>query len=170
MNSLNQYDIAAAQFYSKMSIKGLPISSWEFYIDSLEKLKVYGKDLNILKEMSTVWKNNWDFNHELIQKESVIIITDTQLKIVYASINIKKMTGYNPKELLGNSPKIFQGEKTDKITSKRIRKAIQNEEAFKAELINYKKNGNEYLCSIEGFPIYNKEDNLINFIAFEKVI
>jgi PAS domain-containing protein len=61
--------------------------------------------------------------------DSVIIteansIDDPGPKIVYVNDAFSDKTGYTAEEIIGQSPRILQGEKTDKETLKRIRKAL----------------------------------------------
>jgi PAS domain S-box-containing protein len=90
------------------------------------------------------------------------------LNIVFASHNIKKMNGYEEADVLGKSPKMFQGKATNDNTSNEIRKAIVNQESFEKTVLNYKKNGDVYVCLIKGFPVFNNKGNLSHYIAFEK--
>ena len=50
-----------------------------------------------------------------------------------------------------------------------VRSAVQNKRSFHVSLINYKKNGEPCRCNIEGFPLFKKEKQLVNFIAFESM-
>jgi hypothetical protein len=50
-----------------------------------------------------------------------------------------------------------------------VRSVVQNRRSFHVSLINYKKNGEPYRCNIEGFPAFNKEKQLVKFIAFESL-
>jgi hypothetical protein len=71
---------------------------------------------------------------------------------------------------LGKSPKIFQGSKTNAVTSREIREKINQELPFEKKVINYKKNGKTYDCLIKGYPIKSKKGKLTHFIAFEKAL
>ena len=102
--------------------------------------------------------------------ETIIVVTDVNLKIVFASKNIIKMNGYLPSEVIGKHPKIFQGEATNLETSKQIGLAIKNQKPFKQVITNYCKDGSLYKCEIQGFPVFDKSGVLINFIAFEKMV
>jgi len=99
--------------------------------------------------------------------DDVVILTDNNLKIVFASNNLSRMNGYLEKEVLGKSPKIFQGSKTNQLTSREIREKINQELPFEKKVINYKK-WKTYDCLIKGYPIKNKKGKLTHFIAFEK--
>jgi PAS domain S-box-containing protein len=135
----------------------------------LTAVKSFFQDLNKLNSIASQNKwiqNNWDIKNSL--KEEVIIVTDAKLKIVFASHNIVKMNGYVEAEVLGKSPKMFQGEATNQITSNEIRKAIVEQQPFEKIVMNYKKNGEVYACLIKGFPVFNTKGDLSHYIAFEK--
>ena len=122
--------------------------------------------LSLIASSSKWVVNDWDFKNKL--KEEVIIVTDTKLEIVFASHNLTKMNGYREEEVMGRSPKMFHGSATNSLTSNEIRKAIQLQEPFEKTVLNYKKNGDTYLCLIKGFPVFNRKGELSHFIAFEK--
>lgn len=169
MGNFKQYEEAAAKYASGLSIKTAPVFSWDFHQELLKELKDSFLDLNSLMRISS--KNHWDcknFDLRAWLKEEVVIVTDSQLRIVFASKNIVKMNGYDKKEVVGKSPKMFQGVKTNQITSKEIRAAIELQQPFEKTVLNYKKNGETYLCLIKGFPIFDTKGNLSHFIAFEK--
>jgi hypothetical protein len=63
---------------------------------------------------------------------------------------------------------MFQGQKTSEITSSEIRLAIELKQPFEKTVLNYKKNGDTYLCLIKGFPVFNTKGDVTHFIAFEK--
>ena len=79
------------------------------------------------------------------------------------------MNGYEAHEVIGNSPKMFQGAKTDLQVSNEIRQSILNKLPFEKVIINYCKDGSTYNCHIKGFPIFNHKGEVTNFIAFEKI-
>ncbi len=167
MEELKEYDKAAKRFYSKNSIKKSPLMSWDIYSEHLNKLTYLSKDVVQLNKMAVDWKQSWDFKSELQEKGKVIILTDTSLKIVYTTSNMNTLNGYSMDQVVGHSPKIFQGEKTCTTTSTYIRNAIEQQQPFKAKVLNYKKDGSIYFCTINGYPIHDKKGKLINFIAFE---
>lgn len=169
MNDLKEYDEAIAMYHSGLSVKTVPVYSWDFHDEFLISVKHFFLDLNRLNliALKNKWThNNWDLSSSL--KEEVVIVTDVQLNIVFASHNIKKMNGYEEADVLGKSPKMFQGKATNDNTSNEIRKAIVNQESFEKTVLNYKKNGDVYVCLIKGFPVFNSKGQLSHYIAFEK--
>lgn len=169
MTDLSDYDNAFSRYSKTLDNRPMPLHSWDLFSSHFDALKTAvsdGKKLELFAK-SREWSKNWNYTEEL-QKENVIVITDTQLNIVFASQNIIKMTGYSSDEILGKSPKIFQGKETSTTESKLIREAIDLHKPFEKTIVNYKKNGETYLCHIKGFPVFNGKNELVNFVAFEK--
>ena len=152
-----------------LSVAG-PLSSWDIFLNSYQQLMQKGDDLQAIKKISAKakWKVQWDLQQELLGNDQVIVVTDIARMIVYATANVTEMNGYKPEELLGKSPKILQGKATDKKALKYISSRIAARQPFEAIIVNYRKNGQPYDCSIRAFPVFNQENELVNFIAFEK--
>ncbi len=162
------YDNMMAGYYEKMSNYTLPLLSWEFYGEHHAALETYKEDLTSLKNITKNWDFDRNYIKEFIEEQSVIVITNPNLKIIYASQNIEKLNGYAPDEVIGNSPKMFQGIDTCDQTSSMVRKAVNNGNPFEVSILNYRKDNTTYMCIIKGFPVLNKRGKLINYIAFEK--
>lgn len=167
---LNVYDAAFAKQYGNGTTKAMPLISWDIFSQFLLQTNVVLNDVHSLHQIANKnqWKSVWDYK-ESLQVETVIVVTDSQLKIVFASKNIQKMNGYEANEVVGNSPKMFQGAETDLNISNEIRQAILNKVPFDKNVINYCKDGSLYKCHIKGFPVFNHKGEVTNFIAFEKI-
>ncbi|WP_025743630.1 PAS domain-containing protein [Aquimarina pacifica] len=169
MNEFYEYDTMIARHSTNLSHGTLPLISWEFYAEDLTLVESHKEDFNALKKITKDWSFYRDYHKELIAKKSVILITNPNLTIVYASQNMIKMNGYSNEEVVGNSPKMFQGEDTCPKMSKKIRNAVDRQIPFEASLLNYRKDNSTYMCEIKGFPVHDKNGKLIHYIAFEKV-
>lgn len=172
MKEFNNYDKAASKFYTNKEPKGLPILSWDLAGSYFDKTC---KNLHDLKSLTKISQSNrWayqnNFHDELLNKEQVIVVTDAELKIVYATNNIFNMNGYTLDEISGKKPNIFQGKETSKKTTASIAKAIKNRMPFEATVLNYRKDGSTYKCWIKGDPIFNKKGKIVNFIAYEREV
>lgn len=172
MKEFDNYDKAASRFYAKKEPKGLPILSWDIAGSYFDKICKNLDDLKSLRNISKI--NHWvypnTFHNELMNKEQVIVVTDPELKIVYATNNIYKMNGYTLDEISGKKPNIFQGKETSKKATASIAKAIKNRIPFEAIVLNYRKDGSTYKCWIKGEPIFNKKGKIVNFIAYEREV
>ncbi|MEM8847215.1 MAG: PAS domain-containing protein [Bacteroidota bacterium] len=172
MESTKFYDEALSNFYNKMEISSYPLSSLDIYAQHFSKVC---KNLNDIKGLTNLakqqgWMDSLPLRNEILDKNHVVVVTDPQLNIVYATQNIFSMNGYSPEEIIGNKPKMFQGEKTCQNTSKHISEAIKQRIPFEATITNYRKNGSTYNCWIKGQPIFDRKGKVVNFIAFEKEV
>lgn len=64
---------------------------------------------------------------------------------------------------------MFQGNLTNEVSRSKIREAIKNKHPFKEIVINYKKDGTFYKCEIEAYPKFDADNNLVNYIAYERI-
>lgn len=157
----------------KSNIPTYPLISGDFYASSFDLLNNKLKEAVKLKSLAEKMKWNLDIDEieeEFTRKDNVILITNPNLQIVHATENIFDMNGYLPSEIIGKSPKIFQGEKTSKAIRKRIAEAIQKQIPFEEIVVNYKKDKSIYKCWIKGVPVKNQKGKVVNFIAFEKEV
>lgn len=115
---------------------------------------------------------NWAFDLNKIKRflqnrKNTIVITCQKEKIEWVSKGFTRMTGYDSDAAIGNSPKFLQGKNTSVETRKAIRNKLTIQEKFAGKVINYRKNGEQYICKVEIFPVYDTQNDLVNFVAFE---
>ncbi|MEM9143974.1 MAG: PAS domain-containing protein [Bacteroidota bacterium] len=172
MDTMRDYDIAANRFYGSLGLVSLPLTSWDFYAENLQKLSLLSEDLVLLTALAR--KNGWvslpEFHKKLVRDKYVIVVTDVNLEIVHATHNVLEMTGYFPREIIGENPKMFQGKDTSKRSSEKIGKAVRSQQPFEAVVLNYKKDGSPYKCQIKGLPVYDHSGEVVNFIAYERKV
>jgi len=84
-----------------------------------------------------------------------ILITDASKegKIIYANKAFKKLTGHDPVEVLGKTPRILQGAGTDPKVTDRLRDALKTGGKFEGKAINYKKDGTPFIMFWRVLPI-----------------
>lgn len=87
-----------------------------------------------------------------------ILLTDAKIdppgpKIVYANGNLLKMTGYSLEELIGKTPRIFQGTNTDRSILDKVRSCLVDGTPFSGTTVNYRKDGSQFLMSWTLEPI-----------------
>lgn len=148
-----------------------PLVSWDIHGMNYRRSLLLEQDtlqLNNLAEMHK-WHRNWNYK-DLLYEGKTILVTDVTSKIAFASHNIYEMSGYLSHELVGKKPSTLQGRDTDEETLKLIRNAIKERQAFEAKIINYKKDGEPYLCHIEAFPLFDRKNELRNYLAIEESV
>ena len=87
-----------------------------------------------------------------------IMLTDSKIdppgpKIIYANKNLINVTGYFLEELLGKTPRILQGEYTDRAVLDKVRACLVDGVPFSGVTTNYKKDGTPFLMSWTLEPI-----------------
>lgn len=105
----------------------------------------------------------------LITKASPVSSPDGP-EIIYANEAFTELTGYAPDDVIGNTPRLLQGPNTESEELQKLRTAIKNQESTIVELINYKKNGEEFWVNISFNPVFNKNGKCTHFIAIERNI
>ncbi len=144
-----------------------PLLSWDVYHFHLDNIKRHANDFRLLESVATKLSVEPDLIAAL-EDHKVIVITDVNLNIEFASSNMHDMSGYLPVEMIGNSPKMLQGPLTDQKLSKEIRNHITKHEPFEGVLTNYRKDKSIYNCHIKGYPIFDKRGNITKFVAIEE--
>ncbi len=103
-----------------------------------------------------------------------VLVTEAELidlpgpKIVYVNDAFTTMTGYTVEEVIGKTPRMLQGPKTDKQEIARIRESLQKRESIEVEIINYKKNGEEFWTDFTIVPVWDKEGGLTHWVAIQR--
>ena len=84
-----------------------------------------------------------------------VLITDASAegKIIYANKSFKKLTGHDPSEIIGKTPRILQGPGTDPKVIARLSDALKSGRKFEGKAINYKKNGTPFIMYWRVLPI-----------------
>jgi len=84
-----------------------------------------------------------------------VLITDASAegKIIYANKSFKKLTGHEPSEIIGKTPRILQGPATDSKVIASLVDALNSGGQFEGKAINYKKDGTPFIMYWRVLPI-----------------
>ncbi len=97
-----------------------------------------------------------------------VILTDPEKRIIWVNEDFTSITGYTLGEAIGRNPgKILQGPDSEPEAILRIRRALQTQVPLKDQITNYRKSGEPYTCKLVIHPVFNRNHQLTNFIAFE---
>lgn len=151
-----------------------PLACWDIFLEGQSRRKKFTPDLEMLHNLTQ--EHRWHltelppFDAALIWENRTIILTDSSIRIIFASSNLFEMTGYKANEVLGRSPSMFQGTCTMESQKAEVRKAIAASSPFHTVVTNYRKDGSQYACEIEGYPLVNLGGAATHFIAFESAV
>lgn len=89
-------------------------------------------------------------------------------RILYVNEAFTRMTGYQLNEVLGKTPRILQGPKTDRNQLNKIRAALSRWEAATIEVINYRKDGSEFWVEFSVVPVANNQGTYTHWISIRR--
>lgn len=104
-----------------------------------------------------------------------VVITEGSLddpgpKIQYINSAFTLMTGYEAKDILGKTPRILQGELTDKKLLKRLRTDLKTKQSFFGETVNYRKDGSAYDVEWRITPVKDPSGKVRYWAAIQRDI
>jgi len=88
--------------------------------------------------------------------------------IIYVNDAFSELTGYSPKEAIGETPAMLQGPKTDGAVLDRLRQDLSKGNLFHGEAVNYRKDGSEFLMEWKIVPIKNENDEISHYLAIQR--
>ncbi len=110
----------------------------------------------------------------VVNTNDAVIITETEPidapgpRILYVNEAFTRITGYSPEEVLGKTPRILQGAKTDQAQLQKVRNALSRWESITVEVINYRKDGSEFWNEFSLVPVANAKGWYTHWIAVQR--
>ena len=99
-----------------------------------------------------------------------ILITDCQQAddpIIYVNKYFLEMSGYDESEILGKNCRFMQGKETDTESLKKLAIAMEKRESVTVKMINYRKNGEQFINEFTISPVKNKNGDVTHCIGLE---
>jgi len=90
--------------------------------------------------------------------------------ITYVNHAFEKQFGYAYEDVIGKTPDLWLGEKTDKATLERIYQSLADVQPVCAELLMYTKAGKEFINEIAITPIANDAGEITHWLSIERDI
>ena len=110
----------------------------------------------------------------VVNTNDAVIVTEAESidapgpRILYVNEAFTRITGYKPEEVLGKTPRIFQGAKTDQAQLQKVRNALSRWESITVEVINYCKDGSEFWNEFSLVPVANAKGWYTHWIAVQR--
>lgn len=123
----------------------------------LESLKNHQFDFNVFMQLFNMMKTSI----------SIADATQTSMPLIYVNDHFSSLTGYHKDDVLGLNCNFLQGDQKDQKNKEVIKKALNNQEACKVELINFKKDGTRFINLLNLTPIFDNNEKLIYYIGIQ---
>ena len=86
-------------------------------------------------------------------------------RIVFVNEAFERRTGYAREEVLGRSPRLLQGPRTQRDRLDQIRGAMQQWAPVRVDLVNYRKDGEPYWVDLDISPVWDQARRLTHWVA-----
>lgn len=107
--------------------------------------------------------------HKAVEQSPVsVVITDVQGNIEYVNPFFSQLTGYQLNEVLGKNPRIIQSGNTSPEAYKKMWQTIESGKVWRGELLNKKKNGEQYWEVELISPVIDSDGTIVNYIAIKE--
>lgn len=106
-------------------------------------------------------------------KKPCYVITDPDLPdnpIIYASEGFCKFTGYSKEEVENRNCRFLQGKHTKELDRTAIRDGIAAELEVSVQLLNYKKDGKEFINQFFLCPLRNHAQKVVYYVGVQKEV
>ncbi|MEO5775351.1 MAG: PAS domain S-box protein [Flavobacterium sp.] len=110
----------------------------------------------------------------ITQTKDAVMITDIDTSqsaipnIIFVNSAFTDMTGYPADEVIGKSPEMFFGKKSDILEFDKLKTAIQEYKECFIETISYKKNDEEFWVNFSMIPVTDKDGEHSHWISIQR--
>lgn len=100
-----------------------------------------------------------------------VVISNPRLEgnpLIYVNKGFEEITGYASEDVIGKNCRFLQGDKKDQLGLELLRKAIRERTTCEVEIVNYRKNGEEFWNELQITPLFDADGQLEYFIGIQK--
>lgn len=112
----------------------------------------------------------------VVNTNDAVLITEAEPidepgpRIIYVNEAFTRTTGYTLEEVLGKTPRILQGPKTNRQALAKVRVALEKWQPVTVETINYRKDGSEFWVEFSLVAVANKHGVYTHWISVQRDI
>jgi len=135
----------------------------EYMAEKLDIMSIFDYDPNFQNLMKRMLENAMEHSFHGI----MVTKAEPGYPVVYVNDAFSQMTGYSSGEIIGKSPAILQGPRTDRAVLDRLSQALSEGRLFHGEAINYRKDGTEFVMEWKIVPIKNEKEVTSHYLALQ---
>ncbi|GAB4383448.1 MAG: hypothetical protein Kow00121_45320 [Elainellaceae cyanobacterium] len=112
----------------------------------------------------------------VVNANDSVIITEAEPinspgpRIVYVNEAFTRETGYTLSEVIGKTPRILQGPKSDRTGLDRIRAALEQWQPIRVDVLNYRKDGSTFWAELSVVPVADETGWFTHWVAIQRDI
>ena len=112
----------------------------------------------------------------VVNTNDAVLITEAEPidepgpRIIYVNEAFTRTTGYTLVEVLGKTPRILQGPRTNRQALVKVRNALSKWQPVTVETINYRKDGSEFWVEFSIVAVANKQGQYTHWISVQRDI
>ncbi len=164
--------------YPIFSTKGLPLGSIYFankatgpFTEEDERLLMaIASDAAVAIQRVSATEELSRFKKIIDSAFDIITFTDENGRIVYVNRAFEELTGYSKAEISGKGLFALNEDIYSEDFYSRIFDSIRSGRPWMGELVNRKKNGEEFIVSSVVFPVYADSGRIVNFVSIQRDI
>jgi PAS domain S-box-containing protein len=107
---------------------------------------------------------------KVIDQSAIVSKTDTKGLITYVNKEFMEVSGYREDELIGKPHNVIRHPDMDAAVFKELWETIKSKRIFHGIIKNRKKNGESYYVDTTVVPIFDSNNNIVEFIAMRHEI
>ena len=132
--------------------------------EKLDIMSIFDYDSQFQSLMKSMLENAMEHSFHGI----MITKAEPGYPVTYVNDAFSEITGYSSDEIVGKSPAILQGPKTDRAELDRLNQTLAEGRLFHGEAINYRKDGSEFVMEWKIVPIKNDKEVTSHYLALQR--
>jgi len=159
---------------------GEAVETWEFRYQPVRDdqgqvigILAWGQDVTAQKQERAFLQR---LEVILAQMQDAVLVTEAWPidaaeggpRILYVNEAFERMTGYTRAEVIGQTPRILQGPRTQREELDKLRAALEQWQPVRVELVNYRKDGQEFLVDISISPVRDPTGKVVCWVAIQR--
>lgn len=110
------------------------------------------------------------FKEAAEQSGHSVFITDSEGDIVYVNPMFEEITGHSREDVIGKTPRVLKSDAHDEDFYSELWETITAGEVWEREMVNERKNGEQYVVDQTIAPISDKDNTITHYVAVNQDI